>query len=114
MARTVCIYADGSDLHEEAERLVAGFSALVERWNDRGAHLVNQVHEREPDMGPDDLPDWSLGINVPLSEFHVREVEELLPVLRHLAESTGREFVIGVAEESGITDDTGLHRSKQW
>lgn len=105
MARIVYVYVEGSDLREQAVRLTAAFGALAEQWQSLGASLVNQLHERTADMKPDDLTDWSLGISLPLGEFGARQVEELLPFLRGLAESTGREFVVGVAEESGTTED---------
>lgn len=105
MARTVYIYAEGSDLHEEADRLVVELGALAERWKNLGARLVNQQHERTVDLQPEDLPDWFLGINLPLEKFGAREIEQLLPVLLGLAQSTDREFVVGIAEESGITFD---------
>jgi hypothetical protein len=103
--RTVYIYTEGSDLHEQAEHLIVGFAELAARWSGHGARLVNQLYDRTPQMKAEDLQDWSLGINIPLSQFHAQQVDELLPVLRRLAASTGRDFVVGVAEETGITED---------
>ncbi|TFW17251.1 hypothetical protein [Duganella callida] len=105
MTPTVYIYADGSDLHDVAEELLSGFGDLANSWFDRGAVLVNSAPGNTPAVEGEDFPDWFLGINIPLARFHDREVSELLPVLTTLTESTGREFVIGVADESGRTED---------
>ena len=105
MARTVYVDVEGSDLHQHAEQLAAAFGALAEGWSSLGAKVVNQLHERTPDMQPDDLTDWSLGITLPLREFGASQVEELQPFLRSLARATGREFIVGICEESGITED---------
>jgi hypothetical protein len=105
MPQVLYVYVDGSDLQEHGGQLAAAFAGLAEKWKDRGAFLVNQVHERTADMCSSDLPDWFLGINMPSSAFGAGEVDELVPFLRGLARSTDREFVVGLAEESGITED---------
>lgn len=105
MTPTVYIYADGSDLHDVAEVLLSNFGDLAKSWTDRGAVLVNTDPGQASAVESGDFPDWFLGINIPVARFHDREVFELLPVLTKLAETTGREFVIGVADESGGTED---------
>src|SRR5687768_8301006 len=111
MTFALYVYVDGSDLHEHAPQLAVEFGALAQRWKSLGAFFVNQLHERTPDMQPDDLADWFLGVNLPLQAFGERQAEELLLFLRGLAQSTGREFVIGIAEESGITQDWAFVRA---
>lgn len=105
MTPTVYIYADGSDLHDVAEELLSSFGDLSKSWFDRGAVLVNSDPGQALTAEGYDFPDWFLGVNIPVATFHEREVSELLPVLIRLAETTGREFVIGVADEFGRTED---------
>ena len=105
MTPTVYIYADGSDLHDIAEELLSSFGVLANLWGDRGAVLVNSDPGQPPSVEGEDFPDWFLGINIPVARFGDREVSELLPVLTKLAETTGREFVIGIADESGCAED---------
>ena len=103
--RTLYIYVDGSDLHDQEMLLVSEFEALARRWSGLNVIVVNQRGEHTPDMLPDDLPDWDLGVNIPLDRFGKNHAEELVPFLRNLAHSAGHEFVIGIGEPSGITDD---------
>ena len=103
--RTLYVYVDGSDLHDQEELLVSEFEALAQRWSGLNAVVVNQREEHTSNMLPGDLPDWDLGINIPLDRFGKNQAEELIPFLRNLAHSTEHEFVIGIGEPSGMTDD---------
>jgi hypothetical protein len=105
MARTIYVYVEGSDLHEQEARLTAEFSSLAEHWKGVGATLVNQQYDETSVMKPGDLSDWFLGINLPLEGFGAHQAEELLHFLRGIAKSTGREFVVGIVENSGVSED---------
>lgn len=102
---TVYVYVDGSDNEATEALLVSAFTQLVNKWSGLDAFVVNQRHKRAPDLAPDDLPDWFIGINVPLDQFGSAQAAELVPFARTLAQTTGHEFVVGVASSSGITDD---------
>lgn len=99
------VYVDGSDLDEIQGTLVSRFDQLAHRWSSLDAYLVNERSERTPDLRPDDLVDWDLGVNMPLENLGLEQVDELLPFLRALAEETGREFVIGIGLSSGVSED---------
>lgn len=103
--RTVYVYVDDSDNTATEALLVSAFRQLAEQWAGVGAFAVNQQHERAPDLRPGDLPDWFIGLNVPLERFGPAQAAELVPFARALARATGQEFVVGVASASGITDD---------
>lgn len=99
------VYVDGSDLDEIQGTLVSRFDQLAHRWSSLDAYLVNERSERAPDLRPDDLVDCDLGVNMPLENLGLEQVDELLPFLRALAEETGREFVIGIGLSSGVSED---------
>ena len=103
--RHVYIYVDDSDNAATEELLVSAFGRLAAQWVNTGAFAVNQRHERTPDLRPDDLPDWFIGLNVPLDQFSLTQAAELVPFARALARATGQEFVVGVASAPGITED---------
>lgn len=61
---------------------------------------------------PEDLPDWDLGLNLPLPEVGKEpngwfsDVEAIALFLATLARKTGREFVIGISDLGrGLSED---------
>ncbi|WP_435012442.1 hypothetical protein [Xanthomonas arboricola] len=103
--QSVYVYVDGSDNKATEGLLISAFSQLVGRWSDLGAFVVNQLHERTPDLQPDDFPDWCIGLNISLDQFGPTQAAELVPFAKNLARATGQEFVVGIASLSGITED---------
>ncbi|KRA20804.1 hypothetical protein [Lysobacter sp. Root604] len=103
--QTIYVYVDDSDNIATEALLVSAFRQLADQWSSIGAFAVNQRHERTPDLLPDDLPDWFIGLNVPLDQFGPTQAAEVVPFARALARATGQEFVVGVASASGIADD---------
>jgi hypothetical protein len=103
--RILYVYVDDSDNTATEALLVPAFHQLVDQWASIGAFAVNQRHDRSSDLRTDDLPDWFIGLNVPLDQFGPTQSAELVPFARTLAGATGQEFVVGVASSSGITDD---------
>jgi hypothetical protein len=101
----VYVYVTDSDNTATESLLVSAFRELVDQWASFGAFVVNQRHERTPDLRPDDLPDWLIGLNIPLDQFGSTQAAELVPFASALARATGQEFVVGVASSSGITED---------
>ncbi|MBO0697611.1 MAG: hypothetical protein J2P46_04395 [Zavarzinella sp.] len=93
-------YVDGSDLDDVAQTLRAAFKefADAETWP---ADQVLVVDRREPadPTTPDFLPQWDLGLNLGLdhqsrSPDWFTGVDSLVNLLRNLAASSGREFVL--------------------
>lgn len=99
------LYADGSDNDAIEAELVAAFNGLVCEWSELGAFLVNQKHERDESVSENDLPDWFIGLNLPIENFGIEQVNRLIPFAQRLAVSTGREFVLGVSSSHGVSED---------
>ena len=102
---TVYVYVEGSDLEECEDTLVSAFGQLAANWSHLGARLVNRQYLRSPNMRADDLADWDLGINLPIESFGAAQAGELIPFAKSLGMLTGRELVVGIASDTGITDD---------
>ena len=108
-------YVDGSDLTELEDLLVNRLNDFVSSrtWTCRNVHLVNQKGDpNDPSLGPEDLPDWELGINFTMpndSDSQVTwidDVEETVLFLAQLHTETDRDFVIGLGDaERGISQD---------
>ena len=108
-------YVDGSDLTELEDLLVDRLNAFVRSrtWTCGNVHLVNQKGDpNDPSLGPDDLPDWELGINFTTpndteSQLNwIDDVEETIAFLAQLHTETDRDFVIGIGDaEQGISQD---------
>jgi hypothetical protein len=99
-------YVDGSDLHgveADVERHIQGFIESS-TWHLDKAWLVNQRREDDPSLGPDDLPDWQLGLNVKLQAPESApanwfdDIEHIVRFLGQLHEETNRDFVVGVGD----------------
>jgi hypothetical protein len=115
MARhTLYAYVDGSDLDEVADDIESRVTQFVREtgWRHANPRLVNQRRKNDPTLGPDDLPDWELGLNVELpdapGEAHgwFQDVESIARFLADLHAITGRDFVIGIGDnERGVSED---------
>src|SRR5688572_14043286 len=71
MARhTLYAYVEGSDLEQVVDDIESRVARFVgeTRWRHTTPRLVNQRRENDPSLGPDDLPDWELGLNVELPD----------------------------------------------
>ncbi|MEZ6072994.1 MAG: hypothetical protein R3C10_22700 [Pirellulales bacterium] len=111
----LCAYADGSDLHEVAANLIDRISTFVDSrsWICSGARVVNQQGDiGDPSLGPDDLPDWDVGISFDLPDPGYEppdwfmDVEVTVQFLAQLHVGTGRDFIIGICDVStGLGDD---------
>ena len=56
------VYVDGADLDQCESTLVQALSQFA-ATSKLAAKVVNDRHSRTPDLGPEDLPDWNLGLN---------------------------------------------------
>lgn len=102
---TLYCYVDGSDNQAIEPVLVDAFRALVSDWAQYCAVFVNHQHERKPDLAPDDLNDWFIGLNLPLPCVSQSQIEQLVLFAKALAGATGRDFVVGISLPSGLCED---------
>ena len=105
MIDTLFVYIDGSDLEECYSQVAPQLQALSAEWRHKGCHFVDDRHPVTADLKPHDLPDWSLGLNLPLAALGRAEAERLVELCRTLARASGREFVIGFASRGGRSED---------
>jgi hypothetical protein len=93
------VYVDGSDLLNLEKLLVSEFQNFIARWAITNVKLINNRNERTPDLEPEDLPDWNLGLNISAEKIDKEKIEELFQFLVMLAQKTDREFAIGYWDE---------------
>ena len=115
MARhTLYAYVDGSDLDDVADEFGAKLREFVasDGWRLRRPTMVDQRRENDPTLGPENLPDWELGVNLELPDpgdeprGWFADVERIARFLGTLHESHGRDFVIGIGDNaSGRSED---------
>jgi len=115
MARhTLYAYVEGSDFADVADELELRLFRFVDsgQWRYATPKIVNQRHKDDPSLGPGDLPDWDLGLNIDLPDPPEEpagwfgDIERIVGFLAELHVATGRDFVIGIGDnESGISDD---------
>lgn len=108
-------YVDGSDLHDVEAVLMKRLSSFLDShaWVCSDAKVVNQHGDADdPSLGPDDLPDWDIGLNFALpdpgSEIPgwFADIEATAQFLAQLHVDTGRDFIIGIGDTTtGVSDD---------
>jgi hypothetical protein len=91
----IFVYVDGSDLEQVEAVLLRAFEDFTASWGVESVKLINDKHNRTSDLGPDDLPDWNLGLNVEVDSLPREKIETLMRFLSKIAAKTDREFVIG-------------------
>lgn len=98
-------YVNGSDCHEFASPLLDDLNNLRDNssfW----MKVVDDRFEKTPDMEPDDLPDWNLGINVLFDDVSVEALTELFAGLETCCAKYGRAFAIGYVDLDGhVSED---------
>ena len=99
------VYVDGSDLEDISEYLLQ----QLHGWENRervGMAIVNDRYPRTPDLEPDDLPEWNLGINLDLEVISKDELKRTIQFLIGLAEVSRRDFAVGYYDaKRGISED---------
>ena len=108
-------YVDGSDLHDIESVLMDRLSSFIDSrsWVCADPKVVNQHGDpSDPSLGPEDLPDWDIGLNFTLPDPGAEtpswftDIEETARFLGRLHVDTGRDFIIGIGDTStGISDD---------
>jgi len=111
---TLYAYVDGSNLRGIAHDLETQLARFIEgsEWRSNRPWVVNQRHDNDPTLGPGDLPDWELGLNVDLPDpddeppgwfSDIESIAQFLAVLRTIS---GRDFVIGICDnQRGYSED---------
>ncbi|MEQ9727006.1 hypothetical protein ABRP29_15325 [Pseudomonas sp. WHRI 8822A] len=72
------IYVDGSDLEDVVVDLVSALQGFAGHWANGAAQLVNQQQPRTPDLLLDDLPQWDVGLNLPVTALSKADAAELI------------------------------------
>lgn len=108
-------YVDGSDLIDVEADLINRLSAFLNSrsWVCSDVKLVNSKgNPDDPSLGPDDLPDWDLGINIAIPapgmepQGWYEDIEATAAFLAEVGAATGREFVVGIGDTAtGIAED---------
>jgi hypothetical protein len=99
------VYVDGSDLDQCETNLTRAFSEFAACFG-HDASFVSDKYPRTPDMHPDDLPQWNLGINFRTIELQRESSDQLISFLIRLGQETGRDFAIGLwRQDRAISDD---------
>ena len=103
----IYIYVDGSDLDDVADLLLRRLGEIAREVPH--VRLIDDRFAKTPDMQPDDLPDWNLGLNFDLDQVSVGHVPLLLESIRSLAQESGREFAVGYSDRrSKFGEDIGF------
>ena len=101
----IFIYVDGSDLSEVVDRI----QRRLITWKDEtpvDVTIVNDLHPRTPDLDPDDLPDWNLGLNLDQKILTLDILKSAVRFLYDVGLETERDFVIGYFDAStGMSED---------
>ena len=111
---TLFAYVDGFDLQDvadEVENLCEAFVA-ERRWRFGAPRVVNQRLEDDERHTSNDLPEWELGLNMDLPDPGCEppgwfsDLDAIAGFLGTLYARTGREFVIGIADnQHGYSED---------
>jgi hypothetical protein len=111
---TLYCFVEGGDLHEVAPMIESRFRQLASQagWNWRTPEIVNRRQPRTPDMRPDDLLQWELGLTLGLPnpgqepKDWFADVERVARFAGSVFAETGRELVLGIWDaERNISED---------
>jgi len=103
----IYIYVDGSDLNDVADLLLRRLGEIAREFPH--IRVIDDRLEKTPDMHPDDLPQWNLGLNFDLDHLSVCQVPRLLESIQSLARESGRDFAVGYYDgHPKIDEDIGF------
>lgn len=99
---------DGSNLRDVADVIDRRLRQFVETtpWVIERPLVVNERGEVDPSLDPDDLPTWTLGLNLNLPHpasappNWFDDIDRIVRVLAELHVETGKDFVIGVGDRT--------------
>ena len=103
--RWLYIRVDGSDLSACEKILMIELKDLAVRLHELEPKLVNFQHPKASDMSPQDLPDWDIGLDLNLEAITKNQAKAIALNLQQIAVETKRDFVVGLKNEHGITED---------
>lgn len=92
----IYVYVDGSDLEDVEGSLIEKLEHFSLMWGVDSVRVVNDRFPRTPDLAPEDLPDWNIGLNFEVKSLSPAELRKLIDFLSHTSAQTGRDFVIGI------------------
>lgn len=102
----VYVYVDGSDLHDVAVSSRRGLGEIAGRYPQ--LTVIDDRFERTPDLRPDDLPTWNLGLSFDLGQDRGGFVRGVIECFRSLSRESGRSFAVGYYDRiSEIGEDIG-------
>ena len=103
----VYVYVDGYDLHDVAVSIKRRLGEIAASHPE--VRVIDERFERTPDMHPEDLPTWNLGLNFDLGQDSVGLVRGILERVRVLSRESGRSFAVGYYDRvSKIDEDIGF------
>jgi len=95
MTDTLFVYVDGNDLEECYARVTPQLRALAAEWQLKDCRFVDDRYPTTPDLEAGDLPDWNLGVNLPLAALGPIEAERLVELCHTLALERVMNFEVG-------------------
>lgn len=115
MARhTLFAYVEGFDLEHVHDRIVESLVGFVDShaWRVLTPRVVDQRFLGDSGLGPGDLPQWDLGLNVDLPDpgdappGWIADVEDVVRCIGRLHVDVERYFVIGLHDHlTGVNED---------
>ncbi|MFO0570323.1 MAG: hypothetical protein U0263_32070 [Polyangiaceae bacterium] len=108
---TLYAYVHGSDLDDIAELLLRDLQTFVRQtpWKTAEPSVVSQRSPADPTLASGDVPDWDLGLNLPLPLGPSTAIDDAVTIAQHLVElraRVSRDFVIGLHDDrTGATED---------
>ncbi len=103
----VYVYVDGYDLHDVAVSIRRRLDEIATRFPQ--VRVIDDRFERTPDLHPDDLPTWNLGLNFDAVGESAGLAGGVLEQIREVSRETGRSFAVGYFDRvSKIDEDIGF------
>ena len=103
----VYIYVDGYDLHDVAVSIKRRLDEIATSFPQ--VRVIDDRFERTPDLHPDDLPTWNLGLNFGADRDSAGLTRGVLEQIRSLSRDSGRSFAVGYFDRvSKIDEDIGF------
>ena len=99
----VYVYVDGYDLHDVAVSIKRRLGEIADSYPQ--VRVIDDRFERTPDMHPDDLADWNLGLNFDLGQDSAGFVRGVLECIRTLSRESGRSFAVGYYDRISKIDE---------
>ncbi|PNG14539.1 hypothetical protein [Stutzerimonas stutzeri] len=78
---------------------------LAVRLQELMPKLVNFQHPKTPDMSPQDLPEWDIGLYLNMEAITKNHTKAIAFSLQQIAVETKRDFVVGLTNKLVITED---------